>query len=60
MRRRRAHLDLVVCLSRFLIRPGCANLASHVLGRVLRCLPRDFRARYGYSPWLVETFVEQG
>lgn len=54
---RRAHLDLVVCLSRFLIRPGCANLASHVLGRVLRRLPRDFRARYGYSPWLVETFV---
>ena len=54
---RRAHLDLVVGLSRFLIRPGCANLASHVLGRVLRRLPRDFRARYGYSPWLVETFV---
>ena len=54
---RREHLDLVVGLSRFLIRPGCANLASHVLGRVLRRLPRDFRARYGYSPWLVETFV---
>ena len=57
---RRAHLDLVVCLSRFLIRAGCANLASHVLGRVLRRLPRDFRERYGYSPWLVETFVEPG
>ncbi len=55
---RRAHLDMVVCLSRFLIRTGCRNLASHVLGRVLRCLPRDFRERYGYSPWLVETFVE--
>lgn len=57
---RRAHLDRVAGLSRFLIRPGCANLASHVLGRVLRRLPQDFRERYGYSPWLVETFVERG
>ncbi|MDE2826716.1 MAG: IS4 family transposase [Bacteroidota bacterium] len=57
---RRAHLDLVVGLSRFLIRGGCANLASHVLGRVLRRLPQDFRQRYGYSPWLVETFCEAG
>ena len=39
--------------SRFLIRGGCANLASHVLGQVLRRLPQDFRQRYGYSPWLV-------
>ena len=55
---RRQHLDLVVGLSRFLIRGGCANLASHVLGQVLRRLPQDFRQRYGYSPWLVETFCE--
>ena len=54
---RRAHLERVVGLSRFLIRGGCANLASHVLGRVLRRLPADFAARYGYRPWLVETFV---
>ena len=43
--RRRAHLALVVGLSRFLIRAGYANLASHVLGRVLRRLPRDFQQR---------------
>ena len=57
---RREHLDRVVCLSRFLIRPGvaCAYLASHVLGRILRRLPRDFEIRYGYRPWLVETFLE--
>ena len=57
---RKLFLDRVVCMSRFLIRPGvsCANLASHVLGRVLRRLPRDFDARYGYRPWLVETFVD--
>ena len=59
---RRDHLHRVVCLSRFLIRPGvrCANLASHVLGRVLRRLPGDFEARYSFCPWLVETFVEPG
>ena len=43
---RRAHLHRVVGLSRFLIRPGveCRNLASHVLGRLLRRLPADFEA----------------
>ena len=57
---RRAHLERVVCLSRFLIRAevSCGNLASHVLGRILRRLPRDFEARYGFRPWLVETFLE--
>ena len=57
---RRAQLHRVVGLSRFLIRPGvqCRNLASHVLGRVLRRLPADFEARYGYAPYLVETFVD--
>ena len=56
---RRAHLHRVVCLSRFLIRPAvrCRHLASHVLGRVLRRVAADFEARYGYRPWLVETFV---
>ena len=54
---RRAHLDPVVGLSRFVVRGGCANLASHVLGRVLRRWPGDWQARHGYRPWLVETFV---
>ena len=56
---RQAYLNRVVGLNRFLIRPGvvCAHFASHVLGRVLRHLPQDFEARYGYRPWLVETFV---
>ena len=56
---RQAHLERVVGLSRFLIRGGCRNLASHVLGRVLRRLAGDFAARYGYRPWLVETFVAE-
>ena len=57
---RRAQLDRVVGLSRFLIRPSvrCQNLASRVLGQALQRLPEDFEARYGYQPWLVETFVD--
>ena len=53
------YLNRVICLSRFLVRPNvhCANLASHVLGRILKHLPRDFEARYKYHLWLVETFV---
>ena len=56
---RQAHLNRVVGLNRFLIRPGvvCLHFASHVLGRILRRLPQDFEARYGYRLWLVETFV---
>ena len=56
---RQAQLHRVTNLSRFLIRPEvqCRNLASFVLGRALRRLPGDFRARYGYAPYLVETFV---
>ncbi len=56
------HLPRVVCLSRFLIRSSvtCPHLASHVLGRVLRRLPRDFEARYGFRPLLVESFADEG
>ena len=57
---RRTHQDRVVNLSRFLIRPSvrCRNLASHVLGECLRRVGRDFETRYGYRPWLVESFVD--
>ena len=49
---RRAHLHRVVGLSRFLIRPdvSCRNLASHVLGQLLRRVPADFAPHYGYAP----------
>ena len=57
---RRRHLHRIIGLSRFLIRTSvqCRNLASRVLGMALRRLPDDIEARYGYRPWLVETFVE--
>jgi hypothetical protein len=58
---RRTHQGRVVNLSRFLIRPSvrCRNLASHVLGACLRRVGKDFEARYGYRPWLVESFVDR-
>jgi hypothetical protein len=57
---RREHLQEVIANSRFLIRPSlrAPNLASHVLGLALRRVGSDWRARYGYEPLLVETFVD--
>ena len=58
---RRAQLHHVVCNSRFLILPTVrvAHLASHVLGMAVRGLPDDWFARYGYRPWMLETFVSE-
>lgn len=57
---RREHLDRVVSLSRLLIRPGvqCANLASRALAMLVQAFGPDFEARYGYRPWLLESFVD--
>jgi len=54
------HLDKVVGLGRFLIRPSvkCGNLASYMLGACMKEFPKDFERRHGYRPWLVETFVD--
>lgn len=57
---RRDHLDKVVGLSRLLIRPNvrCANLASKVLAMLTKACAPDFEVRYGYRPWLLESFVD--
>jgi len=57
---RRQHLHRILGMSRFLLRTSlhCHNLASLVLGMVLRRVGIDFQAQYGYSPWLVESFVD--
>ena len=49
----------IVANSRFLIRSGVRvpHLASHALAMALRRLPRDWLARFGYAPVVVETFV---
>lgn len=46
--------------ARFLILPWIHSkgLASKILALCARQLPRDWQHRYGYSPALLETFVE--
>lgn len=59
---REKNLHLVVNNSRFLILPWVQshNLASKILSLCARCIPKDFYSLYGYSPVLLETFVEKG
>lgn len=56
-----ANLPLVLNNSRFLILPWIRvpNLASRILGAAVRLAARDWEARYGRKPVLLETFVEQ-
>lgn len=57
---RERHLHRVVNNARFLILPWVRskNLASQILGLAARRLPLDWEERYGYRPWLLETFVD--
>jgi hypothetical protein len=56
-----SHLHLVVNNSRFLILPWVhvKNLASKVLSQCAKQLPNDWQTSYGYTPVLLETFVEK-
>jgi hypothetical protein len=58
---RAENLHRIVNNSRFLIRPEVEikHLASHVLALAIRRLPEDWEHRYGYRPWLLESFVEK-
>ncbi|HYA41840.1 MAG TPA: DUF4338 domain-containing protein [Syntrophobacteraceae bacterium] len=58
--RRRRNLQYVVSHSRFLILPWISvpSLASKILSLVIRQLPRDWQALYGYQPLLLETLVD--
>jgi len=55
------NLHLIVNNSRFLILPWVKskNLASHVLSLCAQQLPHDWQQTYGYTPVLMETFVEK-
>ena len=57
---RRMNLPWVVNNQRFLIFPWVSvkDLASHVLGQVAARLADDWQARWGYTPLLLETFVD--
>jgi len=58
---RKKNLHLIVNNARFLILPWVQskNLASMILARAARQLPKDWEAQYGYRPVLLETFVEK-
>ncbi len=60
-RGRGENLQRVVCNSRFLICPQVRvpNLASYVLRRSAVRVGVDWKVRYGYEPFLLETFVEK-
>ena len=57
---RQRHLSAVLNNARLLILPWIRvpSLASKLLGLAARTLPGHWQARYGYRPWLLETFVE--
>jgi hypothetical protein len=59
-RQRLKNLAWVINNSRFLIFPWVQvkNLASHILGLVVRRVKEDWQGRWGYSPVLAETFVD--
>ena len=61
-RGRQENLHKVVCNSRFLILGGVRirNLASRILGLSAKRVKEDWQKRYGYSPVLLESFVEDG
>jgi hypothetical protein len=57
---RQTNLPRIVNHSRFLILPWTRipHLASHILARAAYQLPRDWQARYGVEPVLMETLVD--
>jgi len=59
---RRRNLHLLAYNSRFLILPWVEvpHLASHLLGRMAKMLPGEWRRVYGHSVHYLETFVDPG
>lgn len=57
---RKQFQERVINMTRFLIRPQvhCQNLASRVLSLCIERVGSDFAARYGFEPWLLESFVD--
>jgi hypothetical protein len=59
-RQKKKNLHLIINNARFLILPWVRspNLASRILSMAAKRIVRDWKQRYGYSPVLMETFVE--
>lgn len=58
---RKARLHFVINNARFLVLPWVKspNLASRILGAVVKRVAGDWQERYKYTPVLLETFVEK-
>ncbi len=61
LEQRRRYRHRILANGRYLLLPGVRvpHLASHALALALRRLGSDWRARYGYEPVLIETFVQR-
>lgn len=57
---RRQNIRFIVYNSRFLVLPWVEvpHLASHLLGRMMRMLAREWERVYGHPVYFVETFVD--
>ncbi len=57
---RKSFQERLINMTRFLIRPQvcCQNLASRVLCLCQQQVGEDFTNRYGFEPWLLESFVD--
>ena len=57
---RKKFQERLINMTRFLIRPQvrCEKLASRVLSLCMDRVGGDFAARYGFEPWLVESFID--
>ena len=57
---REGNLRLIACNVRFLVTPWCrvANLAFHILGRMVSKISADWREFYGHGLFFLETFVD--
>ncbi|HVR73727.1 MAG TPA: DUF4338 domain-containing protein [Planctomycetota bacterium] len=57
---RRRNVHLIAYNTRFLILPWVTvpHLASHILGRMARILPRDWERIYGHPVYFLETFTD--
>ncbi len=59
-RTRGAHIERILSNDRFVLVAGVQvkNLASHVWGKTLQRLARDWQRAHGVRPWMVETCVQ--
>lgn len=57
---RRRNIHFIAYNSRYLILPWVRvpHLASHILGRMARMLPRDWERIYGHGIYYLETFID--